>query len=76
MASSNWSLNQRLPWWYCLLLSCALGALAQISTRHGLIVPETMGLAAANSVWLTTVISPHDLSRERIRSSRTVVAPL
>ncbi len=76
MARSDWPLNQRLLWSYCLFLSCALSALSQISTRHGLIVPETMGLAAANSVWLTTVISPRDLSRKRIRLSGTAVATL
>jgi signal transduction histidine kinase len=58
-------LNQRLLWVYCAFLSGSLTVFSHITTRHGLHVPETLGVAAANTLWLTTVLSPRRINLDR-----------
>lgn len=71
MVAAPMPLNQRLLWAYCVFLSGSLTVFSHITTRHGLHVPETLGVAAANTLWLTTVLSP-----QRINLDRRVVGTL
>ncbi|HNI70975.1 MAG TPA: ATP-binding protein, partial [Marmoricola sp.] len=59
MVAEPMPLAQRTLWIGSVFVSGALAAVAHITTRHGLLIPESLGLAAANTVWLTTVLSPH-----------------